>query len=143
MEFGSSRFEQPKETSQEKEQEKKSGLLFEIKKRLRGFDVSVGIERGEEPITTKIDFINKEIEARITLEGVRKGFEAINKFLNDPQRIEKLQSFNRRLEQWLDEKRKERAQRTLKDYTKQEGKTEAEVVKELLDELGEEKGETE
>ena len=134
-------YEQPKEEKKEdggKEKERREGEkepLFEVKKSLMGFDVLVGINRGEEPITGKIDFINKGIELRITPEGVKKGLGVVNEFLNNPQQIEKLRSFNNKWEQWLNEKRKKNAEKTVNRYAQQEGKTEAEVVKEFLDGL--------
>lgn len=135
-------FEKPKQPEQPKQPEKKEeGLLFEVKKRLGKFDVSIGIERGEEPVKAEIDFIKNKIEGRITPEGIREGVKVIKNFLDSPgankmeNLEERLRTFNNKWEKWLDEKKKQKSQDLIKEYAEQEGKDEAEIVKEFLDEI--------
>jgi len=125
-----------KDSFEQPQSEKEGKPLIEINKRMGEFDISIEIERGEEPISAKIDLVNKTIEAKITPEGVVSGFETVKKFLEDPTKTEKLKSLNDKWEAWLERKKEERkkteATGTIRDYAKQTGKEEGEVVKEVL-----------
>jgi FixJ family two-component response regulator len=126
--------------------EKEGDLLFEIKKIIKGVDVSVGIERGKEPITGSVDLVNKRVEARITPEGIRKGFKLFSDFMEKPETKEVMVDMAERMNKYAERKRRAREERrknkdkeTVGEYAKQEGKDEKEVVEEFLNELAREK----
>lgn len=142
-----------KETGKFKKEEKeeKEGVLFKIKKRLLGYDVTVGIEQGEKPLAGKLDFINKELEVRITPAGVKKGVEAIQRFLERSDVQEVIKKTQEDLHGWLNKtnehlqrqielerlKRKVRHDKELskkiKDLSKETGISEKEIVSQFLD----------
>lgn len=82
--FGEKLGAEQKEVIEDKEK-KDENLIFEVEKKIGNFDVSVGIEKGKEPIRGSIDLENKRIEARITPEGVKKGIELIRGFFKKPE----------------------------------------------------------
>jgi len=110
-------------------------------------DVSVGIERGQEPARGTVDFVNKKIEARVTPEGIRRGLEVVSSFLNRPDVKEtitgKLHEVAEKMRRKSEEMRREREKGAVSEYARQEGQIEKEVVEELLDELQEDQDKTE
>jgi len=127
-------FEQKGQSSQDKKIEKR-GSIFEIRKRIKGFGISIGIEQSEQPVSGNIDFENKEANIRVTPEGIRKGFNFIKDFLNDPERQEKLDKIRDKMNEKTEERKDKAAEQTIKDYAKQEEKEEVEIIKEILDEF--------
>lgn len=130
-------FEKP-DTPEGEESPDKKDVLFEVKKRIGNFDVSVGISRGEKPIEGHADLNKKEVEIYATPEGIRKTFAATQKFLERPEVKQTMISWTEKLKETSDKLRKKMAQETIKEYAKQEGKTEAEIVEQFLDELNKE-----
>lgn len=128
-----------KEMQPEKKEGVKENLLFEVKRLIRGMDVSVGIERGQEPVRGTVDFENKRIEMRVTPEGIRRGVEAMSSFLNRSGIREKLAQAAEKARKETERRRKEHDEQTVREYAKQEGLTEKEIIEDLLDELREEK----
>ena len=123
------------QTSEEKERKSpEQGPIFEIKKRLGKYDVSVGIERGQGLIKSNLDLNKKEFNLKITPDGIRKGME----FLEKP---ETQQIINEKLDQWQNWLKRKKAELTIKKYAKQEGKNEADVIKQFLDEIAREEKE--
>lgn len=118
-------------SSEQSEQE----AMFEFKKRLGEYKVSVGIEKGQEPIKSKIDLTKKEMEFQVTPEGIKKGIDAIQKFLNKPEVLEKLNKWTEWFKEKSDKLKEKHARETIKGYAEQEGKDEAEIIQELLDEI--------
>ena len=143
MSFESPKFEQPlksaetekKEKKKEGSEKKERGLLFEVRKRLGEFDVSVGIKKGKEPVRGNVDFENKKVNIRVTPEGVQKTLEVANAFLERPDVEGRIKSWTEKIEEKRKKLRERDAEKTLKGYADQEGKEEGEVVEELLDEL--------
>lgn len=126
-------FEKPKDNQEKKE---KNSLLFEIKKRIRSYEFSVGIERGDEPARGKVDFINKKIDLRVTPEGINRGAEAVLNFLNSPRFQTEMDSLIKILKEGSEERKSEKereAVENVKQYPVQEGKKEAETIKEIIE----------
>ncbi|MDP3953814.1 MAG: zinc ribbon domain-containing protein [bacterium] len=133
-----------KQTTSEASEPKEKGrkLLFEVNKKVGGMDVSIGIERGGGPASGLVDLENRKVEARVTPQDLRKGFELISDFLKSSKaqkvRDKVIQKMNEATEK-MEIKRQKRQDKidkeTVKDYAEQEGMTEKEVIEEILGEL--------
>ena len=116
--------------------EKEKSRLFEVRKMIKGMDVSVNVEREGEPISGSVDLENKRIEAHITPEGIRTGLQALAEFLEKTEIKEKVRGWTERINASRAEMQQRKDESTIKEYAEQEGMTEKEVVEDILDEFG-------
>ncbi len=124
----------------------KSEPIFEIKHHLGGFDVRLGISKEGKPFEGSIDFTEGKIEAHLTPDGVKRSIEAVDNFLSRPEVSATIRGWTEKIKaarRCLREKRvggKENAHQIIKEYARQESKTEAEVLDELLKEIAQQEG---
>lgn len=131
-------FENPSNEQEDLSQkvEEAESKLFEIKKMIKGMEVSVNVEREGEPISGSIDLENKKVEAHITPEGIKTGLSALANFLESQGAREKMQEWTEKINASTEEIRRRRDERTINEYAEQEGMTEKEVIEDILDEFG-------
>jgi len=89
----------------------KKERLFNFITKFCDYEVSVGVERGEEKIRGEINSVTKKAEVVITPEGIK----AARDFFKKPETQEKINNFFSGLDEYLTErlerKRRERAER--------------------------------
>jgi len=136
MKFESS-FNKSKEKKNPEKEEKKS--IFEIRKKVKEFNILIGLKRDKEPLTGSIDLENKKAEIQVTPEGMVGAVKAISDFFKNPQNRKKVEDFSNKGRKWLSKKKEQKedkkAKETIKDFAEQEGKKESEMIEEFLNEF--------
>lgn len=121
--------------------EERGDTVFEIKHRLGRFDVRLEVSKEGKPFESSVDLAEGKVEARLTPEGIKNGIEAVDDFLSRPDVSATIRGWTEKVKAARRKLREERvggktgAQQLLKEYAKQEGKTEAEILDELLAEI--------
>jgi len=128
--------------------------LFELRNKIFGIDVSVSVEKGDQPILGSLDLQNKNAQIRITPEGLKKGLDFLSEALRASATSQESNTptFFGGLADSIAEARKARRRRrhfessggeiseeidnaTIEAYAKQEGLTVEEVIREMMDSI--------
>lgn len=111
--------------------------LFEVKKNIKGVDVTVNVGREGEPMSGSLDLEKKTIELNVTLEGIKNGLNALaNGLFEEPEEGKtKLGEWAEKIEASREERRRKSDGETIKKYAEQESMTEKEVIEDILSEF--------